>query len=575
MNNNRILKSALALAIAVIIGLSAWNFKADEKNFEISKNLDIFYSLIRELNLFYVDDIKPEKLIRTGMDDMLETLDPYTVFIPESEMDEFKFMTTGEYAGIGAVISKHGNQIIVAEPYEGFPAQKSGLRAGDIFLEVDGKQVSTLKVSEVSDMLKGPAKKPINVRIQRPGEKKPFNIEIVREEIQIDPVTFYGMVDDQTGYLRLSSFTDGCADKMKSAILDLRDKRGAKKLIIDLRSNPGGLLNEAVKVTNLFVNHGQEIVSTKGKVAQWDKTYRATEQPIDSVMPLILLVNSGSASASEIVAGALQDLDRAVIMGSRTFGKGLVQTTRDLSYNTKLKVTTAKYYIPSGRCIQALDYGHRNPDGSVGNIPDSLIHVFSTKSGRKVKDGGGVTPDYKIDQDTLSALAVKLVQDFVIFDFATNFANNHKTISPPNQFQLTDQMYADFVNFLKERKFTYQSKSEQSLKNLVEIAKKEHYYEGAELEFDAMEKSLTLNLDRDLKEFSDDIRQLIKDEIVSRYYYQKGAIIASMDDDKEIKTAKTLLKTSEKYRELLKSQKTVATAKPVKSNAKREKAILR
>lgn len=559
MNNNRILKSALAVAIAVIIGLSVWSFKTDQKNFEISKNLDIFYSLVRELNLFYVDDIKPEKLIRTGMDDMLETLDPYTVFIPESEMDEFKFMTTGEYAGIGAVISKHGNQIIVAEPYEGFPAQKSGLRAGDIFLKVDGKQVSSMKVSEVSEMLKGPAKKPINVEVQRPGEKKPFSLDIVREEIQINPVTYYGMLDDQTGYMRLSSFTDGCADVMKSAILDLRDNKGAKKLVLDLRSNPGGLLSEAVKVTNLFVNHGQEIVSTKGKVSQWDKTYKATEQPVDSVMPLILLVNSGSASASEIVAGALQDLDRAVIIGSRTFGKGLVQTTRDLSYNAKLKVTTAKYYIPSGRCIQALDYSHRNADGSVGTIPDSLIHVFTTKSGRKVKDGGGVTPDDKIEQDTLSALAVKLVQDFMIFDFATNFANSHKSIATPKQFQLTDQMYAEFIKFLHEKKFTYESKSEDALKKLIETAKKEHYYEGAQHEFEAMEKSLTLNLDRDMDKFGDDIRQLLKDEIVSRYYYQKGAIIASLDDDKDIKIAKTLMSSPEKYRAFLIPQKAVVS----------------
>ena len=482
-------------------------------------------------------------------------------FIPESEMDEFKFMTTGEYAGIGAVISKHGNQIIVAEPYEGFPAQKSGLRAGDVFLEVDNKPVGKMKVSEVSEMLKGPAKKPINVKIQRPGEKRPFSLDIVREEIQINPVTYYGMVDDKTGYLRLSSFTDGCADIMKSAILDLRDKKGAKRLVLDLRSNPGGLLGEAVKVTNLFVNHGQEIVTTKGKVAQWDKTYKATEQPVDSVMPLIVLVNSGSASASEIVAGALQDLDRAVILGSRTFGKGLVQTTRDLSYNTKLKVTTAKYYIPSGRCIQALDYSHRNTDGSVGNIPDSLIHDFRTKRGRTVKDGGGVTPDYKIDQDTLSALSVKLVQDFMIFDFSTNFANEHKSIPSPQQFQITDQIYSDFTQFLKEKKFTYESKSEKSLKSLIETAKKEHYYEGAEPEFKAMEKSLTLNLDRDLKDFGDDIRQLIKDEIASRYYYQKGAILSSLDDDKEIKTAKNLLNTPDQFKKLLLPQRVVAIKK--------------
>jgi len=533
--SNKILKAALGLSIVVIIGLSFWGFKSDQKNFEISKNLDIFYTLVRELNLFYVDEVKPDKLIRKGIDDMLETLDPYTVFIPESEMDDFKFMTTGEYAGIGAMISKRRSQIIVAEPYEGFPAQKSGLRAGDIFLEVDGKAVDKMAVSDVSEILKGPAKKPVKVKMLRPGEKKPFSLDIVRQEIQIDPVTYYGMLDGKTGYIRLSSFTDGCSDNIRSALLNLRDTRGATSLVLDLRSNPGGLLGEAVKVTNLFVNHGQEIVSTKGKVSQWDKTYRATEQPVDSVMPLIVLVNSGSASASEIVAGALQDLDRAVILGNRTFGKGLVQTTRDLSYNTKLKVTTAKYYIPSGRCIQALDYSHRNADGSVGNIPDSLISEFKTRNGRLVKNGGGVTPDIRDVQDTLSTLAYKLVQDYMIFDFATEYAANHKTIDSPEKFVLSDDIYNDFHRFLAEKKFSYESRSEQTLKTLIETAKRERYYEAAQNEFAALEKGLTLNLDLDLGKFSEEIRELLKDEIVSRYYYQKGAIIASLANDHDIK----------------------------------------
>jgi len=549
--SNKILKAALALSFVVIIGLSFWGFKSDQKNFEISKNLDIFYTLVRELNLFYVDEVKPDKLIKTGIDDMLETLDPYTVYIPESEMDDFKFMTTGEYAGIGAMISKRGNQIIVAEPYEGFPAQLSGLRAGDVFLEVDGKPVDKMVVSDVSEILKGPAKKPVKVKIQRPGEKKPFTLDIVREKIQIDPVTYYGMIDSTTGYVRLSSFTDGCSESLRAAVLDLRDKKGAKSLVLDLRSNPGGLLGEAVKVTNLFVDHGQEIVSTKGKVSQWDKTYRATEQPVDSVMPLIVLVNSGSASASEIVAGALQDLDRAVIMGNRTFGKGLVQTTRDLSYNTKLKVTTAKYYIPSGRCIQALDYSHRNADGSVGNIPDSLITEFKTKNGRKVKDGGGVTPDIRNVQDTLSALAYKLTQDYMMFDFATTFASEHKTIAPPDQFVVSNDIYADFHKFLTEKKFSYESRSEQTLKVLIETAKKERYFDATKNEFAALEKGLTLNLSQDLDKSGDEIRDLLKDEIVSRYYYQKGAIIAALRNDKDIKSVLSLFHNPSEYTRLL------------------------
>ena len=367
---NKILKVALGVSILIIVGLGFLGFKADQKNFEISKNLDIFYSLVRELNLFYVDEVKPDKLIKTGIDDMLETLDPYTVYIPESEMDDFKFMTTGEYAGIGAMISKRGNQIIVAEPYEGFPAQKNGLRAGDVFLEVDGKPVDKMVVSDVSEILKGPAKKPVKVKMQRSGEKKPFTLDIVREEIQIDPVTYYGMIDTSTGYLRLSSFTDGCSENVKTAILDLRDKKGANKLVLDLRSNPGGLLGEAVKVTNLFVNHGQEIVSTKGKVSQWDKTYRATEQPVDSMMPLVVLVNSSSASASEIVAGALQDHNKAILVGTQTFGKGTVQTIYPLSDGSGLRITTSKYYTPSLRSIQEKGI---TPDVTV----EDTLDVFS------------------------------------------------------------------------------------------------------------------------------------------------------------------------------------------------------
>ncbi len=551
MKTNRILKAALALSIAVIMGLSFWSFKIDQKNFEISKNLDIFYTLFRELNLFYVEEVKPEKLIKTGIDDMLESLDPYTTYIPESEMDDFKFMTTGEYGGIGALISKRGDKILVAEPYEGFPAQKAGLKAGDIFLELDGKSVSKSTVEEVSAGLKGPAKKLLKLKMLRPDTKKTFDVDLIREEIKIDPVTYYGMLDSKTGYIRLSSFTDGCADRIKNSFVELRDKKGATNMIIDLRSNPGGLLGEAVKTVNLFVKHGEEVVSTKGKVAQWDKTYRATEQPVDTIMPLVILVNRGSASASEIVAGALQDLDRAVIMGKRTFGKGLVQTTRDLSYNTKLKVTTAKYYIPSGRCIQALDYAHRNKDGSVGNIPDSLIHQFATKDGRKVFDGGGIIPDVKLDQDTLCDLAYKLIQENIIFDFATRFAALHPSIAPPDRFEIDDQIFEDFHQFLGTRKFSYESRSEQVLKGLIETAKKERSYEETKAEFDALEKKLTINVEADLKKFRKEVCSVLSDEIVTRYYYQKGAVIASFREDTDLDKAKLILSNNLEYRELL------------------------
>ena len=560
MKTNRILKAGLALSLVAVMGLSFWSFKTDQKNFEISKNLDIFYTLFRELNLFYVEDVKPEKLIKKGLDDMLESLDPYTTYIPEEDMDDFKFMTTGEYGGIGALISKRGDKILLAEPYEGFPAQKAGLKAGDIFVELDGKAINKSTVEEVSAMLKGPAKKVLKLKMLRPESKKTFEVDVVREEIKIDPVTYAGMIDEKTGYVRLSSFTDGCADRIKDEFLNLRDKKGAKALVIDLRSNPGGLLGEAVKMVNLFVKHGEEVVNTKGKVAQWDKTYRATEQPIDTVIPIVVLVNRGSASASEIVSGALQDLDRAVIIGKRTFGKGLVQTTRDLSYNTKLKVTTAKYYIPSGRCIQALDYSHRNKDGSVGTIPDSLIHEFATKNGRKVFDGGGIIPDVKLDQDTLCDLAFKLIQDNIIFDFATRFASAHTAIAPPDQFEISEEVYNQFHQYLLERKFSYESRSGQILKGLIETAKRERAYDETKAEFDALSKKLVINVDADLKKFRKEVCSVLADEIVTRYYYQKGAVIASFRDDADVAKAKLVLTNHSEYLSILQP---VAGKKPI------------
>ncbi|MCE1198290.1 MAG: S41 family peptidase [Marinilabiliales bacterium] len=551
MKKKNIIKATLTFALVVVMGISFWSFKTDQKNFEISKNLDIFYSLFRELNLFYVDDVKPEKLMKKGIDEMLESLDPYTTFIPEEDMDDFKFMTTGEYGGIGALISKRGNSIIVAEPYEGFPAQKAGLKAGDVFLELDGMPVTKATVEEVSAKLKGPAKKTLKLKMQRPGSRKPFEVEIVREEIKIDPVTYAGMLDNKVGYIRMSSFTDGCADRIKESFLELRDKKGATTMVLDLRANPGGLMGEAVKIVNLFVRHGEEVVSTKGKVAQWDKTYRATEQPVDTVMPLVLLVNRGSASASEIVAGALQDLDRAVILGSRTFGKGLVQTTRDLSYNTKLKVTTAKYYIPSGRCIQALDYSHRNKDGSVGTIPDSLIHAFKTKRGRVVYDGGGIVPDVKVDQDTLCELAYKLVQDNIIFDYATEFAAAHPTIATPDQFVIDDAIFEGFHKFLLSKSFKYESRSQQVLKALMETAQRERVYEESKNEFEALGKRLTRDVDADLKKFRKEVSDLLADEIVGRYYYQKGAVVASFRDDLDLEKAKVVLANRKGYDAIL------------------------
>ncbi|MEZ5104213.1 MAG: S41 family peptidase [Draconibacterium sp.] len=536
----------IGIALIAVIGVGFFSFTRDDKNFEIAKSLDIYNTLFGELNLFYVDEIDPNKLVKTSIDDMLSSLDPYTNYISENDMEDFRFMTTGEYAGIGALISKQNDKIVIAEPYEGFPAQKFGLKAGDIILEVSGKSTEKMTTEDVSNLLKGPAKKPVTIKVQRPGDKKPLTFDVVREKISIDAVPYYGMLDDNTAYIRLSQFTANCSNEVKQALFEL-EKNKPEALILDLRNNPGGLLMEAVEIVNFFVPKGEEIVSTRGKVAQWDKVYKATSNPIDTTIKIAVLTNSGSASASEIVAGAIQDLDRGIIVGTRTFGKGLVQTTRDLSYNTKLKVTTAKYYIPSGRCIQALDYTHRNEDGSVGTIPDSLITEFTTKKGRKVYDGGGIVPDVKIDPDQLSSLSVEMIQKFMIFDFATKYSNENESIPQPEDFKITDNIYNEFKAFVKENKFEYVSASKDEFDDLVKSAKRDKYYQLAEKEFDALKAKLVPNLDTDLNIYKDEISELLEDEIVSRYYYQKGAIRAAINEDKGIEKAIEELKSSNAY----------------------------
>nr|WP_319400825.1 S41 family peptidase [uncultured Carboxylicivirga sp.] len=542
--------AAIAVVFVMLFGL--YSFNDDKRNFEIIKNLDIYYTLFRELNSYYVDETEPEKLVTTSINEMLESLDPYTTYIPESDMEDFRFMTTGEYAGIGSLISKRDEHVVIAEPYEGFPAAKAGLLAGDKILEIDGKNMVGKNTSDVSDMLKGPANTSLKVKVERPGIKKHLTFELTREKIQINPVPYYGMVDDQTGIIMLSSFTQDCGREVEKAFLDLRDNQGAKNVILDLRANPGGLLDEAVKIVNLFVSRGSEVVSTRGKVKQWDKEYKATRQPIDTIMPMAVLISRGSASASEIVSGALQDLDRAVIIGQRSFGKGLVQTTRNLSYNAKLKLTTAKYYIPSGRCIQALDYSHRNEDGSVGLVPDSLISEYETKNGRKVYDGGGISPDILVDAPKYSNITFALVAQQVLFDYATQFTLEHKTIAPASEFTIDDATYKEFVEFVKAKEgFKYTSRSQQKLNELIESAKKEDYYSKAEDEFKQLENTLKLDVEKDLNLFRNEVEELLSIEITKRYYYQKGAIMVGLKDDAELAQAKKLLSDQKEYKGLL------------------------
>lgn len=545
-----------AYLIIILLGLGSFLHISsisgdDELDFEIAKNLDIYYSLYKELNTYYVDPIEPDKLIKKSIDAMLESLDPYTVYIPESRIEDYKMMTTGEYGGIGALIRQgEDGYVIITEPYEGFPAHKAGLRAGDAILKVEGKSAKGLSTSQVSDLLKGQPGTEVELLISRPGEDQDMDITLTRENIHMSSVPYHGMLDNKTGYIKFTRFTRGCSGEVKEAILALKDL-GATSLILDMRNNPGGLLDEAISVTNLFVDKGQEVVSTRGKQSKWDKVYRASQDPLDKEMPVVVVVNSSSASASEIVSGALQDLDRGVVIGQRTFGKGLVQSTRELSYNSMLKVTTAKYYIPSGRCIQAFDYSHRNEDGSVGKVPDSLVSEFETRNGRKVYDGGGITPDIETEKQNYNILISHLYKENIIFDFATQFVLNNPTIAKAEEFRINDQVYQDFVEFAGQRDFEYQTKTEAKLAELIETAKEEKYYKLSEAEIKALEESLSHELEKDLGLFREDIEKLLRDEIVSRYYFQDGRIKASLVDDEDILKAIEVLNNPEEYNRLL------------------------
>jgi len=540
--------------IVLLTGTVFLSFKAvDDNYFEISRNLDIYTTILRELSVYYVDPINTEAMVRESIDDMLESLDPYTTFIPESEADDYRFMTTGQYGGIGALIGQRDNDVIITDPYEGFPAQKSGLMAGDVIVSIDGKKTKGLRYDEVSKMLKGSPKTNINIVVARPTltGSETITKTLAREEIQIKNVPYYGVIENNVGYIRLSSFTDDAGQEVKDAVKELTEKKKVSGLILDLRGNPGGLLNEAINIVNVFVDKGQEVVSTRGKVKDWDKIYRTLNNPVDTKTPLVVLVNSGSASASEIVSGSLQDFDRAAIVGQRTFGKGLVQTTRPLAYNAQLKVTTAKYYIPSGRCIQALDYTHRNPDGSVGKVPDSLMSEFKTKNGRKVYDGGGINPDYTTGIVTYSSIAQTLALKYMYFDYATLYRLKNPTIKPAKDFILTDAEYNDFITWLNSKEYDYVTDSERQLDILKEKAEKENYYESIKADYEAVKNKLKSDKNADLQLHKQEIKWLLENEIVSRYYFQNGRTENSFLSDPEIKTAVRALKDPAIYTSIM------------------------
>lgn len=552
---SRTSKWKMALISATIVGGGAFTISAGDSYFEISKNLEIFTELYKELNIYYVDDTQPGKLMKTGIDAMLNSLDPYTQYIPESDMEDYRFMTTGQYGGIGALIKRSNDRVFVSDPYEGYPAMKAGIWAGDEIMEVDGKKIAGMETDEVSKLLKGQAGSVVKVITQRQG-MEPVTHSLTREEIKIPDVPYKGMIDpvNKVGYIKLNSFTQTAGQEVRNGMKELKDQ-GATKLVLDLRGNGGGLLREAVNIVNLFVPKNELVVETKGKIPEWDKTYKTLSEPVDAGIPLVILVDGQSASASEIVCGALQDLDRGVVVGERTYGKGLVQQTRDLYYNSKLKVTVAKYYIPSGRCIQKLDYAHRDSTGKVAEVKDEAIAEFKTRNGRPVYDGRGILPDVEVMDPELAKVVGGLYGKDLFFDFATKYRLANPEIAPAEEFKISDALYQEFVDYVKDKKFEYDTESLEAFKKLEEAAKKERYYDHAKAQLEALHAELAPDRTEELTRFRSDIEEVLKSEIVGRYYYQTGRAKASLTTDPSVKSAIEIL-NGPRYNEVLTTIKT-------------------
>ena len=521
-------------ALLVLGGIVAFQAKND-RLFAIAKSIDIFASLIRELDTYYVDQIDPEQLLTVGIQAMLEELDPYTEYIPEEESDDFRMLTTGEYAGVGALIGNRGEGNIVLMPYTGFPAQNAGIRIGDLLLKVDSVAVQKKPTSEVSELLKGPANTGVTVTVKRGEDTLQFSLN--RKKISLKNVPFYGKLDEKTGYIKLSDFTTNASAEVRNALVNLK-AQGATQIVLDLRDNPGGLINEAVEIVNLFIPKGKEVVKTIGKLQQVNYTYKTTKTPVDKEIGVIVLINERSASAAEIVAGALQDYDRAVLLGQKSFGKGLVQTTLPLSFNTQIKITTAKYYIPSGRCIQAIDYAKSREDGSAGTVPDSLRKAFKTANGRVVLDGAGIEPDEKVKEGSYAPISYTLVAGNHVFDFATQYFYKHPKLSSPSTFQVTEEVYADFKKFLVGKEYDYTTYTEKSVQDMEKYLAKEPYFETVKEQLEQIKAKVNHSKENDLDTHKKEIKKILSEEIVSRYYFQEGMIEASLQGDPVIELAK-------------------------------------
>jgi carboxyl-terminal processing protease len=544
-------KKYLGIA-AVVIGLLSLAAGTAPSLFEMSKNIDIYTSIYRELNTYYVDEVDPNKLMREGVDAMLESLDPYTTYISEAEMENHRFQMTGKYGGIGAIIRKMGDYVTIVEPYEGFAAQKAGLQAGDRILQIDGKDAKDKTTDEISDILRGSPSSSVVIRIERPyADPAEFDVELQREEIKVENVPYYGRVRDDIGYIRLTQFTENAGRNVANALKDMESQGDLNGVILDLRGNPGGLLREAVNVSNVFVPKNELIVTTRGKVREWDRSFKTLNAATDTEIPVIVLTSRGSASASEIVAGVIQDLDRGLVIGQRTFGKGLVQTTRDIPYKTKLKVTSAKYYTPSGRCIQAINYSDRDEDGAVGKIPDSLMTEFQTRAGRTVYDGGGVQPDVAIEIDEYAQVTIELIRKNHIFHYATKFANQTESIADAMEFEISDQTWSDFKGYLADKDLDYTTESEKLLDKLSEVSEEERYHSSIESEIALLREKIASEKETDIDKFRDEISQELMTEIVGRYHYQQGTIESSFSYDPALKSALEYFDDAAAYNELL------------------------
>jgi carboxyl-terminal processing protease len=547
-------KTILRHALLSIFVLTFVTFSVrgqNENNFEISKNLEIFISMFNELNKSYVDDINPGELMKTGIESMLETTDPYTVYIPESQVEDYRMITTGQYGGIGSLIHRNGEYVVISEPYEGYPAHNSGLKAGDRLLKINGEDMINKPSDEVSKFLKGQPGTSVSLLVERDGEDAPLEFEINRENITIKDIPHYGMLNDHIGYIKLTGFTQQAGNEVKKALMDLKSNNEVQGIILDLRNNGGGLLGEAVNITNIFVEKGQLVVSTKGKLKNKNQDHYTRYNAIDTKIPLLILINAHSASASEIVAGAIQDMDRGVVLGQRSFGKGLVQNVIPLSYNSQMKITVAKYYIPSGRCIQAVDYSMKDEDGYYTQIPDSLVNEFNTRNGRPVFDGGGIEPDICMKPRKFSQILTSLFSKFLIFDYATKYTLEHPSITSPEEFSISDSDFDDFVSFLTDKDYDYTTRGEEKLNELKDATIKEDYFEAIEPQYELLKQAMIHNKEEDLVTYKHEIKELLRMEIVSRYYFQEGRIRTALRHDPEIKQAIEILEDPLTYKSIL------------------------